>query len=401
MMRLSLSRAAAQAVRRGHPWVFRDGLAGRERREAKLASGDVVVLAEAGEREPLATALYDAESPIAARVLALGELRVDEAFLNSRLEDALSRRDRWFASSTDTTAYRLVHGEGDRLPGLVVDRYGPVAVLKLDGAVWSKLEGTLVRLLTGALERRGVRKLGRRVRAPHASAEAEPRYEPIVGGAPPDPLVVSEHGVRFEVSVLHGQKTGAFLDQRENRRRVGELTRRLGARRVLNLFSYAGGFSLAAALGGAERVTSVDVASHAHATAQRSFRENGLDPSEHAFVTSDVFQFLARARERGETFSLVVSDPPSFAPSERAREGALRAYRRLHAAAASVLAPGGVLCAASCSSHVSMDDFTSTLDDRSLGRADLSLLEAHGPPCDHPTLAAWPEGRYLKLVVLG
>lgn len=397
MVRLTLSRAAAQAVRRGHPWVFRDGLAGR----AEVASGEVVVLVEAGARDALATALYDAESPIAARVLAEGEVRVDEAFLAARLERALARRDRWFASSNDTTAYRLVHGEGDRLPGLVVDRYGPVAVLKLDGAVWSGREGTLVRLLARALERRGVRTLGRRARVAPGASEGEARYEPLVGGAPPDPLVVSEHGVRFEVSVLHGQKTGAFLDQRENRRRVGELTRRLGAKRVLNLFSYAGGFSLAAALAGAERVTSVDVAAHAHATAQRSFRANGLDPAQHSFVTSDVFQFLTRARERGDTFSIVVSDPPSFAPSERAREGALRAYRRLHAAAAAVLAEGGVLCAASCSSHVSMEDFASTLDDRSLGRADLSVLEAHGPPCDHPTLAAWPEGRYLKLVVLG
>jgi 23S rRNA (cytosine1962-C5)-methyltransferase len=169
---------------------------------------------------------------------------------------------------------------------------------------------------------------------------------------------------------------------------------------VLNLFSYAGGFSLAAALGGAGRVTSVDAATAVHASAQRSFRENGLDPAAHEFVSADAFDFLERAAARRDRYDLVISDPPSFAPSERAKPRAIAAYRRLHAAIARVLAEGGVLCAASCSSHVSAEEFVATLDDAALGRDDLRLCSLHGQPADHPTLPAWPEGRYLKLAVV-
>ncbi len=209
---------------------------------------------------------------------------------------------------------------------------------------------------------------------------------------------VEEHGVRFVVDVERGQKTGAFLDQRDNRRRVGELAR---GRRVLNLFSYAGGFSLHAALGGAAHVSSVDVAAAAHATAQASFRAAGIEPGRHAFVTADVRAFLDGARARGETWDLIVSDPPSFAPSERAVPRALSAYRALHRACAEVLAPGGLFCASSCSSHVDARAFLETLDDAALGRADLSVLEVRGAGPDHPTVAGFPEGRYLKFIVLG
>jgi 23S rRNA (cytosine1962-C5)-methyltransferase len=197
--------------------------------------------------------------------------------------------------------------------------------------------------------------------------------------------------------VAHGQKTGAFLDQRDNRRRVGELAR---GRRVLNLFSYAGGFSLHAVLGGANRVTSVDVAAAAHATAQASFRVAGADPTAHAFVTADVHSYLDGARRRGELWDLIVSDPPSFAANERAVSRALAAYRALHRACAEVLAPEGIFCAASCSSHVNATDFLSTLDDVALGGRALSVLELRGAGPDHPLLAAFPEGRYLKFAVL-
>jgi len=169
---------------------------------------------------------------------------------------------------------------------------------------------------------------------------------------------------------------------------------------VLNLFSYAGGFSLFAALGGASHVTSVDIASGAHASAQSSFRLAGVDPRAHAFVTADAFAFLAEAKRRGMFWDLVVSDPPSFASSEKSLPRALAAYRSLHRACADVLAPGGVFCAASCSSHVDAENFLATLDDAATNRTDLRLLEHYGAPPDHPTLPAWPEGRYLKFAVL-
>ncbi len=243
------------------------------------------------------------------------------------------------------------------------------------------------------LERLGVETLVART-----SEKGQGVHLELLRGAPPPAIVrVEEHGVPLVVDLARGQKTGAFLDQRDNRRRVAELSR---GRRVLNLFSYTGGFGLHAALGGATHVTNVDVATAAHATAQESMRAAGLDPSSHAFVTADAQAFLDRARQGGQTWDLVVSDPPSFAPSEKALQRALAAYRALHAACAGVLAPGGIFCAASCSSHVDATAFLGTLDDLALGRSDLSLVELRGAGADHPTLPAFPEGRYLKFAVL-
>jgi 23S rRNA (cytosine1962-C5)-methyltransferase len=292
-----------------------------------------------------------------------------------------------------TDACRLIHGEGDRMPGLVVDRYGYVGVVRTDGEAASARVHDLIDAVWPALSSVGVSTLVHRV----GGKGETPRLDLLRGDPPPDVVRVREHGVPFVVDIGHGQKTGAFLDQRDNRRHVGELAR---GRRVLNLFSYAGGFSLHAALGGATHVTSVDVATAAHATAQASFRLAGVDPQKHAFVAADARVFLEAARARGDTWDLVVSDPPSFAPSEKAVHRALSAYRALHRACVGVLAPGGMLCASSCSSHVDADAFLTTLDDMALAGRILSLVELRGAAPDHPTLPAFPEGRYLKFAVL-
>nr|WP_275939226.1 class I SAM-dependent rRNA methyltransferase [Polyangium spumosum] len=310
-----------------------------------------------------------------------------------RIERAFARREAFL--SPDTDAYRLCNGEGDHVPGLVIDRYAHVAIVRLDGDHLEPWINRLTSRLARSLHIRGVRSVALR----RARDEAgERRIRPLAGEEPEDRVVVRENGMAMEVDLAHGQKTGAFLDQRDNRARVRAFGK--GRARALNLYSYAGGFSVAAALGGAAHVTSVDVAAAAHATAQRSFRANGLDPSNHAFVTADAFAFLEAAARRGDRFDLVVSDPPSFAPNERTKPRALAAYRKLHGALAKVLAPGGLLCAASCSSHVSAEEFVGTLDDAALGRDDLSLVAIHENPPDHPTLPAWSEGRYLKFVVL-
>jgi 23S rRNA (cytosine1962-C5)-methyltransferase len=223
------------------------------------------------------------------------------------------------------------------------------------------------------------------------------RVELGAGKAPDMRPCVKEHGVPFVVDLEKGQKTGAFLDQRENRKRVGALAR---GKTVLNLFSYTGGFSLHAALGGASKVTSVDVAAQGHATAQESFKRAGVSPSSHEFVTQDCFAFLEQAHKRGRKWELVISDPPSFAPNEKSVPNALASYRALHKACISVLAQGGIFCAASCSSHVGSEAFSSTLDDASLETDALRMVALHGAPCDHPMLAAFPEGRYLKFAIL-
>jgi 23S rRNA (cytosine1962-C5)-methyltransferase len=384
---LVLTETAARAVVRGHPWVFREQV----RRAPEAAAGDeVTVTREDGTA--LGVAIFDPTSALIARMLGGPEVRGGEATLTSRLVSAIGLRERLVASD-DTTAYRVVNGEGDRLPGLVIDRYGDIAVVRTDGdgpAAWvERYRATIV----GELRRSGVRAVARRI-----TAEKADKIAPW-GGAEdvPDTCTVLEHGMTMEIDLARGQKTGAFLDQRENRRRIRELAR---GRNVLNLFSYSGGFSLAAALGGAKKTTSVDIASAGHASAQRSFRANDLDPAAHGFVTADAFAYLDQAKAKGVRFDLVICDPPSFAPSEKAKARGLAGYRKLHAACAAVLTEGAIFCAASCSSHVNATDFVQTLDEETVG-AKLRLLELHGQPLDHPTLPGWPEGRYLKMAVLG
>jgi 23S rRNA (cytosine1962-C5)-methyltransferase len=352
---------------------------------------EVEVVSSTGE--PAGHGFADPGSPIAVRLWTHGRAPVDAGVLRSRAERASAVRAPLFAGAR-TDAFRVVHGEGDRMPGFVVDRYGPIAVARTDGDAAAVRLPDVAAALWPVLAQAGVTSLVHRTGAKGET----PRLEVLSGEAAPDTVQVEEHGIPFVVDLARGQKTGAFLDQRDNRRRVGELAR---GRRVLNLYSYAGGFSLHAALGGARHVTSVDVAAAAHATAQASFRAAGVDPSKHAFVTADVRAFLDGARDRGDAWDLIVSDPPSFAPSERAVARALAAYRALHRACADVLAPSGVLCASSCSSHVDAVAFVATLDDAALGRGDLSVLEVRGAGADHPSLAAFPEGRYLKFVVLG
>ncbi|HTB72805.1 MAG TPA: class I SAM-dependent rRNA methyltransferase [Polyangiaceae bacterium] len=380
--------STVERIARGHPWVWREAIA--RGLEAATPGEEVQLVAPDGSAA--GRGLADPHSPIAVRVWTRRRDPIDARLWRARATRACERRARLF-DGTRTNAFRVLHGEADRMPGLVVDRYGPVAVARADGDAAATRVAELTDALWPSLEGWGVRSLVLR-----AGAKGHPpRLELLAGAPPPDTVQVEEHGVPFVVDLAHGQKTGAFLDQRENRRRVGELSR---GRRVLNLFSYAGGFSLHAALGGATHVTSVDVAAAAHATAQASFRAAGVDPSAHAFVTADVRAFLQGAREQGRLWDLVVSDPPSFAPSEKALARALSAYRTLHGACTSVLAPGGILCAASCSSHVDAAAFLSTLDDGALGEREFAVLELTGAGPDHPTLPAFPEGRYLKFAVL-
>jgi 23S rRNA (cytosine1962-C5)-methyltransferase len=386
---LVLTPAAADSIRRGHPWVWSKGIA---RGSLALPSGTEVTLVSV-HGEPVAWGVFEPGSPIAVRVWSTDATgRLDDAHLKAKLTQAFSLRQRLFPGD-ETTAYRLLHGEGDRVPGIVIDRYDHVAIVRLDGAA---AEATAIRLkhvIVAELHRLHVRDVVLR----RSEKGSTPTFDVWAGDELPPTIAVREHGVPFVVDLRRGQKTGAFLDQRDNRRRVGALAR---GKRVLNLFSYAGGFSLHAAVNGAAHVTSVDIAAQAHGTAQASFRAAGLEPRAHDFASADVFAFLGRAKERGETWDLVVSDPPSFAPNEKSVPRALAAYRSLHQAAVQVLTPGGTFCAASCSSHIDAEAFVSTLDDVALAPRRLALLELHGPPPDHPTVAAWPEGRYLKFALL-
>jgi 23S rRNA (cytosine1962-C5)-methyltransferase len=325
------------------------------------------------------------------RVFTTRNEPLDGRLIGARIERAFALRARIVPKDTD--AYRLLHGEGDRLPGITCDRYGEHAVLRLDGSAAQIWRERIASELREPLRALGVPSLLLRT-----EAKAQERAELVFGKAPLTEVVVREHGMKLCASLWRGQKTGLFLDHRESRRRVRELAAGL---RVLNLYGYTGGFSVAAALGGAAHVVTVDSASPALALATRSFEENALDPGAHETHAADVFDFLGSAAQRSQRFGLVIADPPSFAPSERSKDKALQAYAALHQAGLSVLAPDGYYLAASCSSHVDRDAFEASLREGARrARRVLQVLERWGAPADHPRLLAFPEGDYLKVTLM-
>jgi 23S rRNA (cytosine1962-C5)-methyltransferase len=405
---VKLAKPLERSIRAGHPWVYREALAldGGAKKALRGARSGLIPKSIGGSsfRAPstgsavdiigtdgkfVARGLFDSRSPIAVRVATLDRAQpLDESFIRARVRSALrARRGAFDAATTD--AFRWLNGEGDFLPGVVVDVYGPVAVVRLDGDAVRVWRDWVVAAVVDEGRPLGIAHVLERSRGG--------RGELLHGAAPSSPVEIRENGVRFAVDVVHGQKTGFFLDQRENRRAIRPFCAGV---EVVNLFGYTGGFSVHAALAGARRVTTVDVAALALADARNNFALNGLDPARHLFDAEDAFAWLDRARADGRRYGVVITDPPSFAPSEKALQKALGAYRDLHARALALVDDGGILCAASCSSHVTMDAFVGTLRDASdKTRRPLRLLELRGQPADHPTPPAFAEGRYLKFVV--
>jgi 23S rRNA (cytosine1962-C5)-methyltransferase len=388
---LELRKDLARHLRAGHPWVFRKAI---ERAPRGLLAGAVVDVVEGGRF--VARGYYDPHSAIAVRVLTRDAAEaVDAAFWKRRVQRALAlRRD----LVRDTTGYRMVHGESDGLPGVVADRYDRFAVLKLYSAGLTPHRGAIVE----ALREAGGDLAGvfGRDEVPHDEEDegSAPQGRVLWGAEPPERIPYAEHGMTLLVDVRRGQKTGTFLDQRENRRLVRELAKGRGD--ALDLFSYTGGFSVAAALGGAKHVVSVDVDKDAVALARENFRANGLDAADHAFASEDAFELLAAYKREGRRFDLVVCDPPAFAKSQKAVESALAGYASLNRAALAVLAPGGVLVTASCSARVTADEFFDAVKEAAFKlRMELQLVEERRQPPDHPVSPQFREGRYLKCLV--
>jgi len=363
----------------GHPWVFRDQLHDR----AVHTAGWVAV--RAGKYEGIGW--FDPGSPLAIRLFSW--LRVpNEEWFFERLHQAWQLRSPVREASTN--AFRWCNGEGDGVPGIVVDYYAGYAVVVCDA-------NSLARLLpmVGNALRKVTPLKGVLLRQRHL--ERGQRLSVLHGRAPSQGLIVEEHGIRFIADLADGQKTGLFLDHRENRKQFGAWA---AGKRVLNLFSYTGGFSLYAAKAGAARVVSVDSAPGAATDALENFRLNGLQPDAHEFVTADVFDYLARTRERGERFDLVVCDPPSFARNARHLDKAKAAYVRVNAAGMRVLEVNGVYAAASCTARIDQAGFMQTVAAASSkARCVFQVLFEGGQAVDHPYRAGHPEARYLKFVL--
>ena len=371
------------AIRQGHPWIYRDAV---ERAPAGLPAGAWVRVQSANHQ---AIGLWDDRGPIAIRLFSHTRIP-DAAWVKERVAEALERRAP-LRDAADTTAWRWIYGESDGLPGLVVDLYGD-AERGRQWAVVKSYSPSLARVMSWVVD--AVRDLASVQGVIDRSGE-ESRI--LAGSPPPDEIIILENGLRFAVDIQRGQKTGFFLDQRDNRATVARWS---AGRRVLNLFSYTGGFSVYAARAGARQVVSVDSAPAAIATARHNFRLNGLDPSDHEFLVGDAFELLEKFYGEGQRFDLVVVDPPSFARNRSQIPAATKAYRRLNALAMGCVAPGGLLATSSCTAQISPEAFRAILADAAAdAKRRLVILHDAGQPLDHPVAAHFPEGRYLKFFV--
>ena len=380
---VTLRKPLETSLRSGHPWIYLDALAAPA---DGLRDGDVV-LVRGRDRRPIGRGYWTAGSPIAVRVLTTTAGTPLPTLVRERVRAALDERRARLAGS-GTNAFRWIHGEADLLPGIHVDLYDSVAAIRFDGAGARAFYRELPAILLAAAAEAG---------GPALRAVIDRQSRAVLAGVPTAINAVVENHLRFGVDLEHGQKGGLFLDQRENREEIG---RRAAGRRVLNLFGYTGGFSVYAAAGGARVTDTVDLAAPAIAAARDNFTLNQIDPRGHGFDAEDVFTFLTRARAAGQTWDIVISDPPSFAPRKSALPAARAAYRRLHALCATVTAAGGLFCPASCSSHFPRDEFMASVVEgvRAAGRTfDLEVLRGAG--FDHPVRDWFPEGDYLKFVI--
>jgi len=392
VLRARLRRAAVKRVRQRHPWVFDQSITHLSR---EGEPGETVVLYD-DKRKQIGLGLYDPKSPIRVRVMHHGgPISLDDAFFAQRLKAAWEAREPLLESDTD--GYRVVHGENDGLGGLVVDRYASTLVVKLYSDVWwPRLDLVLRTLEEGMRPERIVLRLARNVAA-HRAQDGD-----VVVGGPVDVhqgqhrVPFRENGLWFLADPIRGQKTGFFLDQRDNRMRVGDMSH---GKRVLNVFSYSGGFSLYAARGGATEVVSLDLSQPALDDAERHFAANNDDNNVsrciHRTVQGDAFAEMRKLAQRDERFDVVVVDPPSFAKRASEVEGALNSYRRLMRLALDLLEPDGRLVFASCSSRVDKDAFcANALEGAEEAGARLVVDDVTGHAMDHPV--GFAEAAYLK-----
>jgi 23S rRNA (cytosine1962-C5)-methyltransferase len=381
-----VSRRAVDRLDQGHVWIYRSDIAA----PATLSGGEVVRLAD--ERGWfVGKAFYGAHSQIAVRLLCREEEPIDEAFFRRRLEQALALREAAAPDAGRKRAQRLVHGEGDLLPGLVVDRYADcLSVQTLTEATDSRRDLLATLLQQLASPRAIVERNDARVR----EHEGLPQRKGMLRGDPPGPIEFVEGDVHLVADLLEGQKTGAFLDQAENRVAAGLYARG----RALDCFTYGGAFALQLARKAAQ-VTAVDISEQAAAQGREAAARGGARNLE--FVTANAFDLLREQSDKGERYDTIVLDPPAFAKSKSSIDAALRGYKEINLRAFHLLSPGGVLVTCSCSFHVDEAQFEKTvLSAANDARRIVQVIERRGAARDHPTLLGVPETRYLKCLIL-
>lgn len=374
-----------------HPWIF-SGAIGRI--EGEPADGDIVEVID-HERHFLARGYINRHSQITVRLISWAkEQTLDLAFWRQRIQRAVNYR-RELLESGATTACRLIHAESDLLPGLVVDQYGEHLVIQALTLGIDRRKSEIVDILAELLQPQGIYE-----RSDVKVREKEhlpPSAGLLWGKEPPHLLDIRENGLHFQVDIKHGQKTGFYLDQRDNRRKLSGYS---AGRTVLNAFAYTGGFGVYAARAGAERITNVDSSSGALTLALSNLQGNDLGNRDDEYVAGDVFTVLRQYRDQRREFDLIILDPPKFAYSRSQVQSACRGYKDINLLAMQLLRPDGILFTMSCSGLVSPGLFQKVVFGASIdAKRDAQVLEKLSQPVDHPILLAFPEGEYLKGLV--
>ena len=390
MKTLRLRPGKERSLLRRHPWIFDSAIA-----KGGGDSGETVRV-ESHEGRFLAWAAFSPSSRIRARVWSFDEAqRIDAPFFIAACARSIIARASFDVQSDGV---RLVHGESDGLPGLIVDRYGDMLVAQFTSAGTERWKGVLADAL---LRETGLTRLYERS---DASVRALEGLEPATGwlrGEGETELAIREHAWRLTLNIAEGHKTGFYLDQRDSRQRFAQYARRLGLQRVLNCYCYTGGFTVAALAGGAEHVTSIDSSGPALERARSHVAINGFDPNRASFMDADVNASLRQFLQEGRRFDAIVLDPPKFAPTAAHAERAARAYKDINRLALQLLEPGGVLFTFSCSGGISADLFHKIVASAGADAGvDGYVLERLGGAPDHPMTLEFPEGEYLKGLVV-
>lgn len=386
--RLVLAKGREKSLLRRHPWIFSGAVA---RMEGNAESGQTVDIVDS-QGKWLARGALSPASQIRARVWTFeAKEQIDLAFFTRRIRQALQWRT-WLAGQDGLDSYRLIAGESDGLPGVTIDRFGNFLVLQLLSAGAEYQRNTLIAALQSVFpecslyERSDVA-----VRKKEGLALTQGK---ISGDEPPALLPIEEHGMKLLVDIRQGHKTGYYLDQRDSRL----ATRRyVSGKRVLNCFSYTGGFAVSALLGGCSEVVSVDTSQEALDVARQNIELNNLDLDKAQFLREDVFKLLRKYRDQGEKFDVIVMDPPKFVENKNQLAGACRGYKDINMLAIQLLNPGGILLTFSCSGLMTSDLFQKIVADAAVdaGR-DIQFIEQFRQAADHPVIATYPEGLYLK-----
>jgi 23S rRNA (cytosine1962-C5)-methyltransferase len=390
MKTIRLREGKERSLLRRHPWIF-DGAIARGSADA----GETVRV-EGNAGEFLGWAAFSPSSKIRARVWSFDQAqRIDASFFIARIDGAIRARGRFDIKSD---GLRLIHGESDGLPGLVVDRYADTLVAQFSSCGAERWKGEIVSAL---LAQTGLTRLYERSDASVRSLEGLPEATGWLAGSGDTGITISEHDWKLSLDVAEGHKTGFYLDQRDSRKKFADYTRRLNFQRVLNCYCYTGGFTVAALSGGAAHVTSIDSSGPAIERAQANVALNGFDASRTTMLDADVNASLRQYIKDGRTFDAIVLDPPKFAPTVAHAERAARAYKDINRLALMLLEPGGVLFTYSCSGGISADLFHKIVASAgSDAGVDAFISERMGGAPDHPMTVAFPEGEYLKGLVL-